>query len=73
LISWRKLLAAGWESFTQAIGRAVAASGGSGLLARSTAMRLGVNVVIFPGICASDCLEIVEGKKLEKLNVRLRA
>ena len=69
---WRKLLAAGRESFTQANGRAVAAAGGSGLLARSAAVRRGVNVVIFPGVCAGDCLEVVEGVKLEKLGVRTK-
>jgi RES domain-containing protein len=67
---WRKLLAAGKESFTQAFGRAVTAAGGSGLLARSAAVRRGVNVVIFPGVCAADHLEVVEGRKLEKLGVR---
>ena len=69
---WRKLLAAGKESFTQALGRAVAAAGGSGLLARSAAVKRGVNVVIFPGVCAADQLEIVGGRKLEKLGVRTR-
>src|SRR5437870_7030165 len=41
---WRKLLAARKESFTQALGRAVAAVRGSGLLARSAAVKRGVNV-----------------------------
>jgi RES domain-containing protein len=67
---WRKLQAAGKESFTQAIGRAVVASGGSGLLSRSAAVNRGVNVAIFPGVCAADRLEVVEGAKLEKLGVR---
>lgn len=67
---WRKLLAAGKESFTQAIGRAVAAADGSGLLARSAAVPRGVNVAIFPGVCAGDHLEVVEGAKLEKLAAR---
>jgi hypothetical protein len=70
---WRKLLAAGKESLTQAFGRAVAAAAGSGLLARSAAVRRGVNVVIFPGVCAADHVEVVEGKKLEKLGVRMKA
>lgn len=69
---WRKLLAAGKESFTQAIGRAVAAVGGSGLLARSAAVHRGVNIIVFPGVCADDRLEVVEGKKLEKLGVRMK-
>jgi hypothetical protein len=67
---WRKLQAAGRESFTQAIGRAVAAAGGSGLLSRSSAVPRGVNVAVFPGVCAADLLEVVEGAKLEQLAVR---
>lgn len=69
---WRKLLAAGKESFTQTIGRAVAAADGSGLLARSAAVPRGVNVAIFPGVCAADHLEVVEGAKLEKLAARIK-
>jgi RES domain-containing protein len=64
---WRKLLAARRESLTQAIARAVAVAGGSGLLARSAAVPGGVNVVIFPGLCSSGSLSVVEGEKLEKL------
>ena len=59
---WRKLLAAGRETFTQALGRAVAASGGSGLLARSSAVARGVNVVLFPGASTRDRLAVVEAK-----------
>lgn len=70
---WRKLLEAGRESFTQVLGRAVAASGGSGVLARSTAVPRGVNMIAFPGVCASDTLTVVEGEKLEKLGVCTRA
>lgn len=70
---WRKLQAAGKESFTQAIGRAVVAVGGSGLLFRSAAVDRGVNVAIFPGVCAADHLEVVEGAKLEKLGVKAKA
>ena len=70
---WRKLLAAGRESFTQTLGRAVAAVGGSGLLARSAAVPRGVNVVVFPGLRHGDRLEIVEGEKLKKLGVRIKA
>lgn len=64
---WRKLQEAGRESFTQAIGRAVAASGGSGLLVRSATVYRGVNVVIFPGNSPGDQLAVVEGEKLKKL------
>jgi hypothetical protein len=65
------LLAAGSESFTQAIGRAVAATGGSGLLARSAALARGVNVAVFPGARAADDVRIVDGAKLEKLVARV--
>jgi RES domain-containing protein len=70
---WRKLLAVGKESFTQALGRAVAATGGSGLLARSAAVRRGVNVVIFRGVCPGDELQIVDAAKLDQLGVKLKA
>lgn len=66
---WRKLLAARRESFTQALGRAVAMAGGSGLLVRSAAVPRGINVVVFPGVASEDKLEVVEGEKLEKLGV----
>lgn len=69
---WRKLQAAGKESFTQAICRAVAAAGGSGLLSRSAAVPRGVNVAIFPGVGAGDHLEVVEGKKLERLGAKTK-
>lgn len=64
---WRKLSAAGKEAFTQALGRAVAASEGSGLLALSAAVKRGTNIVIFPGVCRTDKLTVVEGDKLDKL------
>jgi RES domain len=67
---WRKLQAAGKESFTQAIGRAVVSAGGSGLLARSAAVKRGVNVAIFPGVWGADRVEVVDGAKLEKLGVK---
>ena len=67
---WRKLSAAGKESFTQVLGRAVAETGGSGLLARSSAVKRGINVVIFPGVCRADQLTVVEGHRLDNLGVR---
>lgn len=69
---WRKLLAAGRESFTQAIGRAVAAVGGSGLLTRSASAYRGVNVIVFPGNGGADRLEVVDGKLLETLGPRMK-
>jgi RES domain-containing protein len=67
---WRKLLAAGRESLSQVLGRAVADAGGSGLLARSAAVRRGVNVVIFPDVCPADRLSVVEAGKLDGLGTR---
>jgi len=69
---WRKLQAAGKESLTQVIGRAVAETGGSGLLARSAAVPRGVNVAIFTGGCPGDHLQVVEGGKLDQLGVVTR-
>jgi len=69
---WRKLQDAGRESLTQVLGRAVAESGGSGLLCRSAALRRGVIVAIFPGISRADRLAVVEGDRLDKLGVRKR-
>jgi RES domain-containing protein len=69
---WRKLQAAGRESLTQVVGRAVADVGGSGLLARSAAVKRGVNVVVFRGVCHGDHLEVVEGDKLERLGVKTK-
>ena len=45
---WRKVQEEGMESFTQAIGRAVFANGGEGLLVPSARVAAGVNVVYFP-------------------------
>lgn len=67
---WRKLLAAGKESFTQCIGRAVVATGGSGVIARSAAVSRGINGIVYPGVCAGDRLKVVDGGKLEKLGFR---
>ena len=64
------LQASGRESFTQAIGRAVATTGGSGLLVRSAAVHEGINGVVFPRACAKDLLTVVEGEKLEALGVK---
>ncbi len=70
---WRKLQEAGKESFTQTLGRAVAEAGGSGILARSAAVRGGVNVVVFPGVCTADRLKVVEGHRLQRLASRTKA
>lgn len=70
---WRKLLEAGQESLSQALGRAAAAVGASGLLAKSAVVRQGVNVVVFPKAHRDDRMEVVEGDKLVRLGVRVRA
>lgn len=70
---WRKLTNAGRESFTQALGRAVAETGGSGLLTRSTAVHRGVNVAIFPGAAKGDRLAVVDGNALAKLAAQTKS
>lgn len=70
---WRKLQRLGRESLSQALGRAAAASGASGVLARSAAVRAGVNVVVFPRAERDDRMSVVEEEKLTRLGVRLRA
>ncbi len=70
---WRKLLGAHKESLTQVLGRAVAETGGSGLIAPSAAVYRGVNVVVFPGVCRTDRLAVVEAEKLEQLRVKTKA
>ena len=70
---WRKLMQVGQESSSQALGRAAAVVGASGLLVRSAAMARGINVVVFPQAHRDDRLKVVEGEKLARLGVRLRA
>jgi RES domain-containing protein len=45
---WRKVQEQGFESFTQALGRAIFAVKGEGLLARSARVQKGINVAYFP-------------------------
>ncbi|MEO7699608.1 MAG: RES family NAD+ phosphorylase [Opitutus sp.] len=70
---WRKLLAAGQESSSQALGRAGAANGASGMLVRSATVPQGINVAVFPTAHRDDRMKVVEGEKLARLGVRLRA
>jgi RES domain-containing protein len=70
---WRKLMQVGQESSSQALGRAAAVVGASGLLVRSAAIARGINVVVFPQVHQDDRLKVVEGEKLARLGVRLRA
>ena len=64
---WRKLLQAGQESLSQALGRAAASTGASGLLVRSVAVRRALNVIMFPPLGSSGHLIIVEGEELARL------
>ncbi|HEU5313712.1 MAG TPA: RES family NAD+ phosphorylase [Candidatus Udaeobacter sp.] len=45
---WRKVQEQGFESFTQALGRAAFSAKAEGLLARSVRVKDGINVVYFP-------------------------
>jgi RES domain-containing protein len=69
---WRKLMQAGKESSSQALGRAAVGAGASGLLVRSAAVSSGINVVVFPHVHRDNRLKGVEGEKLARLGVRLR-
>ena len=64
---WRKVQQAGGESDSQALGRAIATAGANGLLARSSAVWAGVNVVVFTDTRTRDRLSVVEGEKLARL------
>lgn len=64
---WRKLLQTGQESLAQALGRAAASIGASGLLVRSAAVRQARNVILFTPIGGSDRLSIIEGDALARL------
>jgi len=68
---WRKLLHAGKESTTQALGRATASIRGSGLLARSATVHRGINIVVFPGAHGADRTVVVDADQLSQLGVRL--
>jgi RES domain-containing protein len=70
---WRKLLQAGQESLSQALGRAAASTGASGLLVRSAAVRRALNVIIFPPLGSSGHLAIVEGEELSRLTGKIKA
>ena len=70
---WRKLMQAGKESSSQALGRAAVGNGASGLLVRSAAVPSGINVAVFPRVHRDDRMKVVEGEKLARLGVRLRA
>lgn len=65
---WRKLLQSGQESLSQAIGRAAAESGASGLRVRSAAVPHAHNIVLFPPLSDPCQMTIVEGEALNRLS-----
>lgn len=65
---WRKVQEQGVESFTQAIGRAVFASGAEALIVSSARVRAGVNVVFFPENQRSTSrVAVLEAEKLDRI------
>lgn len=64
---WRKMVQGRRESQTQALGRAAASMGASGLLVRSAAVAKGINLVVFPRAHRDDQLSVIEGEKLARL------
>jgi RES domain-containing protein len=70
---WRKLLQSGRESTTQALGRAAVMNGASGLLVRSAAVPVGVNVVVFPGTNKNDRLTVAEGDQPARPGIKAGA
>ncbi|MBE7539735.1 MAG: RES family NAD+ phosphorylase [Opitutaceae bacterium] len=67
---WRKLMQTRQESQTQALGRAAAAIGASGMLVNSANARSGTNGVVFPSAHPDDCIEVVEGEKLARFSLK---
>ena len=70
---WRKIQQQGFESVSQALGRAAAACSASGLLVNSAAVPQGVNLVIFPGNRSADRLKVVNEERLLTLGIKTRA
>lgn len=65
---WRKVQEQGVESFTQAIGRAVFASGGEALIVPSARVNGGVNVVFFPENQRNTSrVTVLEAEKLDRM------
>ncbi len=60
----------GVESLTQAIGRAVFANGGEGLLVPSARVPAGVNVVYFPeNHLKTSRVTVLESEKLDRIGL----
>ncbi|MDQ3197577.1 MAG: RES family NAD+ phosphorylase [Verrucomicrobiota bacterium] len=67
---WRKMQEQGSESLTQAIGRAVFANEGEGLLVPSARVSDGVNVVYFPeNHRAASRATVLEAEKLDRVRL----
>ena len=67
---WRKVQELGVESLTQAIGRAVFANGGEGLLVPSARVNGGVNVVYFPeNRRPGSRAQVLESEKLDRIRL----
>ena len=65
---WRKVQAEGFESFTQALGRAAFETGASGLLVPSARVPSGVNVVYFPeNRTTAEEAKVCEPEKLDRI------
>jgi RES domain-containing protein len=65
---WRKVQDQGFESLTQALGRAAAGSGVEAMLVPSARIRKGVNVVYFPqNLQLGSRVEVCEGSMLARL------
>ena len=67
---WRKVQGQGIESFTQAVGRAIFAAKGEGLLARSARVENGINVAYFPQNRRQESeLQLCEAQQLRDLGL----
>ena len=67
---WRKTQEDGRESLTQAVGRAVFANGGEGLLSASARVPEGINVAYFPERRHIEShVEVLDAAKLERLKL----
>lgn len=67
---WRKVQEEGRESFTQAIGLAVFAENGEGLLVSSARVAHGINVVYLPQNCRYDSeVKVLEAEKLDRVRL----
>ncbi len=67
---WRKTQEAARESFTQAIGRAVFANKGVGLIAPSARVPDGVNVAYFPeNLRRESRVNVLESEKLDRVRL----